>query len=36
LLKRSTVEAAHQGIELTENLQQLIVDGDLLDATEGA
>ena len=29
------VKAAHQGIELTENLQQLIVDGDLLDATKG-
>ena len=34
LVKQSTVEAAHKVIELTENLQQLVVAGDLLDAAE--
>jgi len=33
-LKESTVEAAQLGIELTENLQQLPVSGDLEKATE--
>jgi len=34
LIKESIVEAAHKVIELTENLQQLVVAGDLLDAAE--
>ena len=34
LVKQSTVEAAHKVIELTENLQQLVVAGDLLDVAE--
>jgi len=34
LLKDSTVEAAQIGIELTENLQQLVVSGDLLKDAE--
>jgi len=34
LLKESSVEAAHKVIKLTENLQQLIRVGDLLDAAE--
>jgi len=34
LVKQSTVEATHKVIELTENLQQLVVSGDLLDAAE--
>jgi len=31
LLKESTVEAAHKVIELSENLQQLVVAGDILN-----
>jgi hypothetical protein len=34
LLKDSTVKAIQIGIELTENLQQLVVDGERLDTTE--
>jgi len=34
LLKESSVEVAHKVIELTENLQQLVRAGDLLDAAE--
>ena len=34
LLKESTVEAAHKVIELTEDLQQLVVASDLLNAAE--
>ena len=34
LLKESSVEDAHKVIELTENLQQLVRAGDLLDAAE--
>jgi len=34
LLNESTVEAAHKVIELTEDLQQLVVAGDLLNAVE--
>jgi len=34
LVKQSTVEVAHKVIELTANLQQLVVAGDLLDTTE--
>ena len=34
LLKESTIEAAQLGIELTENLQQLVVAGDMMDAEE--
>jgi transcriptional regulator with XRE-family HTH domain len=34
LLKDSTVEAAQMGFELTENLQQLVVSGDLLEGVE--
>jgi len=34
LLKKSTVEAAHKVIELTENLQQLVATGDVLKTTE--
>jgi len=33
-LKESTVEAALLGIELTENFQQLVVSGELVDITE--
>jgi len=33
-LKESTVEAAQLGIELPENLQQLVVSGELVDTTE--
>jgi len=32
LLKESTIEAAQLGIELTKNLQQLVVAGDMMDA----
>jgi len=35
LVKETTVEAAQLGIELTENLQQLVVSGELVDTTEG-
>jgi len=35
-LKDSTVEAAQIGIELTENLQQLVVSSDLLKDAEEA
>jgi len=35
LLKESTVEAAQLGIELTDNLQQLVVSGELVDTIEG-
>jgi len=34
LLKESSVEAAHKVIELTKNLQQLVVDGVNLDNVE--
>jgi len=34
VVKQSTVKAAHKVIELTENLQQLVVAGDLLGAAE--
>jgi len=36
LLKDSTVESAQIGIELTENLQQLVVSSDLLKDAEEA
>jgi len=35
LLKESIVEVAQLGIELIENLQQLVVSGELVDITEG-
>ena len=34
-MKESTVEAAQIGIKLTENLQQLVMAGEMLDAAEG-
>jgi len=34
-LKESTIEAAQLGIELIENLQQLVVSGEMVDTTEG-
>jgi len=36
LAKESTVEAAQLGLELTENLQQMAVAGDMVEATEVA
>lgn len=34
LVNESTIEVAHKVIELTENLQRLVVARDLLDAAE--
>jgi len=34
MLKESTIEAAQLGIELTKNLQQLVVFGELVKGTE--
>ena len=36
LTKESTVEAAQQGLELTENLQQMAMADDMVEATEVA
>jgi len=35
LTRESTVEAAHLGLELTENLQQMAVAGDLVETEAG-
>jgi len=35
MLKESTAKAAQLGIKLTENLQQLVVYGEMVDTTEG-
>jgi len=34
-MKESTIEASQLGIELIENLQRLVVSGELVDTTEG-